>query len=336
VRVRFTHPSPAALARLGALSAALAFCSQPLLAQATIRHRYFSPTTDTTHYPVTPLGGGVYAIMGDTGQGGEGRPNAGFVDSREGVLVAGGLASPIQAKAVVRAVRTKTKQPIRWLMLFAHHPDMMFGAIVLRHEGARVIAHPDAHVLAIEAGPDQLIADWDRVVGLQEMLGFEYADTPDRPVTERDSLTLGGEKLVFIHPGAAHSAGDLMLWLPKLRILFTGDVLMADGVTMVVDGSSGAMLKALDLIDSLKPKVIVPGHGAMSTDPTELTGRTRAYLTELRSSMGKALDQGWSMRKAIETLPPPDNDRPVSLASRKRRNAVTVYLELERAKMGIE
>ncbi|HTO73454.1 MAG TPA: MBL fold metallo-hydrolase, partial [Gemmatimonadales bacterium] len=201
---------------------------------------------------------------------------------------------------------------------------------------AKVIAHPDTHVLAIEAGPDQMIADWDGVVGLQEMLGFEYANTPDWPVTARDSLFLGGPKMVFIHPGSAHSAGDLMLWLPKERILFSGDVLVDDGVTMVVDGSSAAMLKALVLIDSLKPKVIIPGHGQIEMDPPVLTGRTRQYLIDLRAAMSKALDQGLSQRKAVETLPPPDADRPVSLASRKRRNAVTVYLELERQKMGIE
>jgi len=319
-----------------ALLAGLCLGAVPLAGQVTIRPRAFSPTTDTTHYPVRRLAAGVYAIPGDTLGGGEGRPNAGFVDSKAGVLVVGGLASPVQAKAVVRAVRTVTKRPIKWLMLYAHHPDMQFGAIVLRHEGAKVIAHPDTHVLAIEAGPDQMIADWDGVVGLQEMLGFEYANTPDWPITTRDSLSLGGPRMLFIHPGAAHSAGDLMLWLPKERILFSGDVLVGDGVTMVVDGSSAAMLKALDLIDSLKPRVIVPGHGPIELDPPALIGRTRAYLTDLRASMAKALDQGLSQRKAVETLPPPDADRPVSLASRKRRNAVTVYLELERQKMGIE
>jgi glyoxylase-like metal-dependent hydrolase (beta-lactamase superfamily II) len=318
----------------GALT--LGLLSGTLAAQVTIRPRAFSPTTDSTRYPVIRLNGGVYAVPGDTGRGGEGRPNAGFVDTKDGVLVVGGLASPAQARAVVRAVRTETKRPIVWLMLYAHHPDMQFGAIVLRHEGARVIAHPDTHVLAIEAGPDQMIADWDQVVGLQEMLGFEYANVPDRPVTGRDTLLLGGHTLIFIHPGAAHSAGDLMLWLPKERILFSGDVLMADGVTMVVDGSSSAMLAALELIDSLGPKIIVPGHGAIARDPAALIARTRGYLTDLRASMSRALEQGLTLRKAIETLPPPDTDRPVSLASRRRRNAVTVYLELERVKMGID
>ncbi|MGH7701863.1 MAG: MBL fold metallo-hydrolase, partial [Gemmatimonadales bacterium] len=199
-------------------------------------------------YPLQRLAPGVYAILGDTGRGAEGRPNAGFVDTREGVLVVGGLASPAQARAVLRTIRTVTSRPIKWLMLYAHHPDMMFGAIEVKRAGARVIAHPDTRVLASEAGPDALVADWDAVVGLQELIGFAYADTPDRPVTGTDSLFLGGRTIVITHPGDAHSPGDLLLWLPRERVLFAGDVLMADGVTMVVDGSSGELLRALDLI----------------------------------------------------------------------------------------
>ena len=308
----------------------------PVTAQVTIRPRAFSPTDSTTIYPVRRLAGGVYAILGDTGLGAEGRPNAGFVDTREGILVVGGLASPVQGEAVVRTIRTISQRPIVWLVLYAHHPDMQFGAIALRHAGAKVIAHPDIRVLAIEAGPDQMLADWDQVVGLQEMIGFEYADQPDWPVTGVDSLRLGNVRLQFIHPGSAHSAGDLMLWLPDQRILFAGDVLVADGITMVVDGSSSQMLKALDLIDSLNPKLIVPGHGAIPPQPATLIELTRQYLTELRESMSRALERGLSQRKALDSLPPPDANRPVSVASRKRRNAVTVYLEMEKARMGLE
>lgn len=307
-----------------------------LPAQVLIRPRAFSPTDSTTIYPLQRLAEGVYAIVGDTGRGAEGRPNAGFVVTREGIVVVGGLASPVQGEAVVRTIRTVSRQPIVWLVLYAHHPDMQFGAIALRHAGARVIAHPDVRVLAIEAGPDQMIADWDQVVGLQEMLGFEYVDAPDWPVTGMDSLTLGGRRFQFIHPGTAHSAGDLMLWLPKERILFAGDVLVADGITMVVDGSSAQMLKALDLIDSLNPRVIVPGHGAIPAQPETLVELTRRYLTELREAMSRALEKGLSQRKALDSLPPPDASRPVSVASRKRRNAVTVYLEMEKARMGLE
>src|SRR3954447_22111596 len=221
------------------------------------------------------LAPGVYAAIGDTGRGSEGRPDAGFVVTSKGVLVIDALASPQQGQQLVDAIRRVTPAPITWLVLTHHHPDHHFGAIVFRRLGAKVIAHPDRRVLASEAGEDALIADWVRVVGLDAMRGFEFADVPDRPVTGSDTLRLGGKTIVVTHPGAAHTAGDLMVWLPQERVLFAGDILIEDGVTMVVDGDSADLLKALALIDSLKPAVAVPGHGAIPRHPTELVARTR-------------------------------------------------------------
>jgi hypothetical protein len=113
-------------------------------------------------------------------------------------------------------------------------------------------------------------------------------------------------------------------------------LLIEDGVTMVVDGSSGQLLRALDGIDSLHPRAIVPGHGAIPTRPIELVARTRAYITELRRDMRSAIERGEPMGRALASLPPADQTRPVSLNSRRRRNAVRVYLEEERIYMGLD
>ena len=52
--------------------------------------------------------------------------------------------------------------------------------------------------------------------------------------------------------------------------------------------------------------------------------------------MRAAVEQGVPMQRALDTLPPPDENRPVSLNSRRRRNAARVYVEEERAYMGLE
>ncbi|HSJ76977.1 MAG TPA: MBL fold metallo-hydrolase [Gemmatimonadales bacterium] len=274
--------------------------------------------------------------MGDTGRGSEGRPNAGFVVTSEGVVVIDALASPQQGQQLVDVIRRITSAPISWLVLTHHHPDHHFGAVVFRRLGAKVIAHPDRRVLASEAGEDALIADWVRVVGLDAMRGFEFADTPERPVTGVDTLRLGDRVIIISHPGAAHTAGDLMVWLPQERVLFAGDLLIEDGVTMVVDGNSGELLKALAAIDSLRPRVVVPGHGAIPRQPAELVAKTRTYITDLRTEMRAAVEHGIPMGRALKSLPPADQTRPVSLNSRRRRNALRVYLEEERAYMGLD
>jgi len=323
--------------RLGCL--ALVFwsalsASSALSAQAT--DRAFSPTTEKTVYPLKRLAPNVWAVLGDSGKGAEGRPNAGFVVTPRGIVAFGGVASPAQARAVIRTIRIRSSRPIKYLVLYAHHPDMMFGAIEFKRAGASIVAHPDTRVLAAEGGPDQLVADWDRVVGLQELLGFEYANTPDRPVPAADTLRLGGRTIAIFHPGPAHSAGDLMIWLPKEGVLFAGDILLEDGGTMVVDGNSSVLLRTLTFIDSIAPKVIVPGHGRVPADPKALTGRTREYVTMLRDSLRADVARGTSMRKSLDPFPPADEGRPVSYNSRLRRNAVRIYLEMEKESMGLD
>lgn len=293
---------------------------------------------DTSHAPpflATRLADGVYAVMGDTGRGSEGRPNAGFIVTSEGVVVIDALASPREGEALLRTIREVTSQPVRWLVLTHHHPDHVFGAIVFRRAGARVIAHPNTRTLASEGGQDAMVADWVRVMGLDAMRGFEFADKPDRPVTATDTLRLGGRTIVITHPGAAHTPGDLMVWLPKERVLFAGDILIEDGVTMVVDGSAGALERALDDIDSLAPRVVVPGHGAIPASAGALVAKTRTYITGLAAAMRAAVEKGTPMQRALASLPPADENRPVSLASRRRRNAARVYVQEERAYMGL-
>jgi glyoxylase-like metal-dependent hydrolase (beta-lactamase superfamily II) len=306
-----------------------------ILALLPLRH---PETTDTAPplLPIRALASGVYAVLGDTNRGSEGRPNAGFIVTSEGVVVVDALASPREGEQLLRTIRVTTSEPVKWLVLTHHHPDHHFGAIVFRRAGARVIAHPDRRILAAEAGPRQLVRDWTRVVGRRAMQGFEYADRPDRLVTGSDTLRLGGRAIVIFHPGEAHTAGDLMVWLPAERVLFAGDILVEDGMTMVVDGSSTALLHALELIDSLKPAAEVPGHGAIPGRPAELVERTRAEIDSLRIEMREAVEHGVPMQRALAALPPADADRPVSLNSRRRRNAVRIYLEEERSYMGLD
>ena len=286
--------------------------------------------------PLRELAPDVYAVLGDTGRGVEGRANAGFVVTTDGVVVIDALASPRQGEQLLRTIRRVTDRPIAWLVLTHHHPDHHFGAVVLRRAGALVIAHPDKRTLASEGGEDASIADWVRVVGLDAMRGFEFADTPDRPVTTSDTLRLGGKSIVIAHPGAGHSAGDLLVWLPEERVLFAGDILVEDGVSMVVDGNSDELLRVLHIVDGLNARVVVPGHGAIPARPADLVRTTQDYLTGLQAEMRNAVEKGVPMRRAMASLPPADSTRPVSLNSRRRRNAARVYVEEERKYMGLE
>ena len=286
--------------------------------------------------PIRRLAPDVYLVLGDTGRGSEGRANAGFIVTRDGVVAIDAQASPVDAERMLASIRTVTKQPVRWVILTHHHPDHHFGTIVFKRQGAKVMAHPDTRTLSAEGGEDAALADWSRVVGVQNLLGFEYANTPDRPVTTSDTLRIGGTTIVAAHLGPAHTPGDLVVWLPEHRVLFAGDLLIEDGVSMMVDGNSRAMLDAMDALQKFDATVVVPGHGRVPAVPVELEDSTRRYVAALREEMKSAIEQGVPMKRALSTLPPPDTERPVSLNSRRRRNAARVYVEMEREYLGLD
>jgi thiosulfate/3-mercaptopyruvate sulfurtransferase len=189
-------------------------------------------------------------------------------------------------------------------------------------------------MLAAEGGNDELVSAWDQVVGLRELTGFAFADTPDIPITHDTTLMLGGRRIDVIHPPDAHTVADLALWLPDAGVLFAGDLVVEDGVTMVVDGTSFGAIKAADRLAALRARVVVPGHGRIASDPAEQLARTRAYLDSAQVAMMQAVSKSIPLSRILARMPPPDSGRPVSLASRRQRNAVRIYGEMEKALIG--
>jgi thiosulfate/3-mercaptopyruvate sulfurtransferase len=287
-------------------------------------------TAPPTPYPVARVAEHVYVVPGDIGRGSEGRPNAGFVVTDSGVVVIDAEGSPYQGTRLLAAIRTVTDAPIRYLILTHHHPDHTFGAIVFTRAGARVIAHPDRRTLSSENGDDDQLANWDRVVGLRELQGFAFADTPNIPVARDTTIRVGGLTLELDHPPNAHTAGDLTVWIPGANLMFAGDLVVEDGVTMVVDGSSAGVLSALDRIESHHPKIVIPGHGRIDPDPGAQIALTRHYLDSTRTAMQNVLGRNEPLARVLRRMPPPDSGRPVSLASRRQRNAVIIYAEMEK------
>ena len=291
------------------------------------------PDSAAVPLPVRQLAPNVYAVPGDSGRGSEGRPNAGFVVTRDGVVLVDALGSPEQGERLRLTIRRVTPLPVRWVVLTHHHPDHHFGTIVFTRADARVIAHPDRRTTASENGEGTLLGDWIRAVGLRAMRGFAFADTPDLPITHDTALVLGGRELVLLHPPDAHTAGDLAVWLPDVRVLFAGDVLVEDGVTLIADGSGRGVLRAVERMRALDPRVVVPGHGRIESDPARLLDRTAAYMDSALTATRAAVARGEPMSRLLKRLPPADPERPVSRASREQRNAVRLYLEAERELM---
>jgi glyoxylase-like metal-dependent hydrolase (beta-lactamase superfamily II) len=101
-------------------------------------------------------------------------------------------------------------------------------------------------------------------------------------------LQLGSVEIVIRHVGPAHTAEDLVVFVPQTGVLFAGDLFFRGRVPFVGQADSRLWIKSLDRMIEFKPGLVIPGHGPVSTDPMADLQLTRDYLLYLRRKMGEA------------------------------------------------
>ena len=117
--------------------------------------------------------------------------------------------------------------------------------------------------------------------------GVEVA-SPTRTFSGTERIDVGGRAVELIEVGPAHTAGDVLAWVPDERVVFTGDILFIEGTPIVWSGPVAHWIEACDRILGLGASVIVPGHGPL----TDTTG-VRAVSEYLRT-----VDEGARVRHA--------------------------------------
>ena len=255
--------------------------------------------------------------------------NAGFVVTPAGVVVFDALGTPALGKRLGAIVAATTPQPIVRVVVSHYHSDHFYGLQALRRPGVEVWAHElvrdylatDAPAARLEERKHSL-APWvnakTRIV------------VPDRYVGEDAAFEMGGLHFRLIHAGPAHTPEDLMMWVEEDGVLFAGDVMFTGRIPFVADADVSSWIKALDLVLSFKPRIVVPGHGPQSTNAAADLGLTRDYLVYLRATMRAAFDEMLDFNTAYERT---DWSRFASLPAfeaANRRNAYQTYLNVER------
>ena len=94
----------------------------------------------------------------------------------------------------------------------------------------------------------------------------------------------GKHRVELMHLGVAHTHGDALAWLPKERILFTGDVCVNGPYNFVGDGDVGKWVVTLDAVKKLRPKIVCTGHGPRSV--ATVLDDQQAFFKALREQVG--------------------------------------------------
>src|SRR3984885_13997061 len=102
-----------------------------------------------------------------------------------------------------------------------------------------------------------------RTFGPFEFGGIEVPP-PTRTFTGFDMIDVGGRPVDLIEVGPAHTAGDVIAWIPDAQVVFTGDILFIDGTPIVWAGPVANWIAACEKIVALDASVIGPGHGPLT------------------------------------------------------------------------
>jgi glyoxylase-like metal-dependent hydrolase (beta-lactamase superfamily II) len=214
--------------------------------------------------------------------------NAGFVVTDGGVVVVDALGSPALAAELLAEIRRVTEQPVKFVIVTHYHADHIYGLQVLKAAGAVVVAHQlgreyltsDAAQRRLEASRQDL-APW-----IDERTHLVSAD---RWLEQEETrLRVGSYEVLIRHVGPAHTAEDVVVFVPKLGVLFSGDLFFRGRIPFVGQADSRLWIASLEHVMEYKPRVVIPGHGPASTEPMADLVLTRDYLVHLRSAMGEA------------------------------------------------
>jgi glyoxylase-like metal-dependent hydrolase (beta-lactamase superfamily II) len=213
--------------------------------------------------------------------------NAGFVVTREGIVVFDALGTPVLGREFLAAIRAVSAAPIRRVIVSHYHADHVYGLPAFKATGAEVWSHARS-LPAIDApGTSERLAQ--RRADL-----FPWVDEttvivrPDFTIDGDTSFRLGGLTFRMIDTGGAHAPDDIMLLVEDDRLLFAGDLMFAGRIPFVGNADSKRWLAAIERLIPLRPAVVVPGHGPASRDVGRDLALTRDYLAYLRDTMGRA------------------------------------------------
>ena len=84
---------------------------------------------------------------------------------------------------------------------------------------------------------------------------------PSRTFSGTLDLEVGGRELELIEVGPAHTAGDLIVWVPDARIAIAADILFIGVTPIMWIGPLEGWIAALERLLGLGAERFIPGHG---------------------------------------------------------------------------
>src|SRR5437879_6921581 len=252
-----------------------------------------------------------------------------IVNDDDVTLVDAGV-TPAVSRALVQDVKLLSDKPVRWVVNTHFHYDhtdgnSVFGPEVqiIGHEYVRQailnldVLHREPFKTAQANLPGQIESlkkqvstekDAQQRATLQQQLAAteaeqkQFAEIKPTPptMTYASHLTLfrGRREIRLLFLGRGHTPGDTVVFLPKERIMCTGD-LMESRLAYMGDGIFDEWLTTLDALKKLDFDTVLPGHGVPFHEKSLITAY-QSYLQDLTTQVAKLRAQGLTADEAAQ------------------------------------
>lgn len=263
-----------------------------------------TPAAAQNGFSVEKLDDGVYAAIARPG--GQATSNAFFVEGDDYLVAAGAHFTREVIGELVVAAASVTAKPIRYFILAHHH---------------RGFSHID---FDFPPGKD-VIMSWQT----WQALDSEVRDVTAPTLFFGDGLTLklGEHTVILSNTGGGHTDGDLLVYLPDSGVLFASDLFYVGSVGYLGDGHMREWVMALEFMEQLGAKRIVPGYGPVSGagELAEFKAFFKAFLTEVL----RHIEAGDTLEKTLRTFSLPKYRDYDGYGRFLRTNVERAYKELQ-------
>lgn len=224
---------------------------------------------DAANFKFQKLRDGVYAAIAEPG--GKAASNSLVIVTSYQVILAGAHFVPETTKELIEFVKTITPIPVRYIILTHHHRGFNYIDFDLP---------ANAEIIASGAAWQSLKSEFRQI---KNQVTFF-----DRGLTMKRGNTL----VVLGATERGHSEGDVFVYLPEERILFTSDLFFNAVAGYMGDGTFREWIETLEILSGIDAFAVVPGLGAVTnTDGiVRFQAFFRDFTTEVLRLIGKGLD----------------------------------------------
>lgn len=248
--------------------------------------------------PVRELAPGVFYYFGDELR--QKSANCLWIVFKDYVLAVD-ANYPWGAEEIIQEIRKTTTKPIRFVFNTHYHHDHTFGNSVFVDSGAVVVSSAETASEMRSLGQ----VEWDRGTSYSgRNMKLYRREFPSLTFDRRIIFDDGEHRVELIRMGPAHTSGDAVAYLPKEKILATGDLCVNGNPwgNNVADKHVvyDKWLNVLDTLASWDIQIVIPGHG----DPgsVEILKQQRAYLTDMLNQVRIGIKAGKSKEDLVKEI----------------------------------